>query len=207
MTGKDGGGPMETSVEQNTIANLAQAVRHHRIAREWSIDQLVRRSGVSKGAIVAVENATTNPSLGTIVRLADALGVSITDLLEDAREAEVRVISPTAHRRLWQGPHGGEAWLIETVSGPAPVELWRWLLPVGERYQGIPHPEGFRETLIVQQGTLELTLGDDSCLVPAGSTAIFAPDRPHIYAAPDETTEFLMLVHLLPPPTPSQSPS
>jgi transcriptional regulator with XRE-family HTH domain len=185
-------------VEQETIATLARAVRRYRSERGWSIDQLVGHAGVSKGAIVALENGTTNPSLGTIVRLADALGVSITDLLEDRHSGRIKVITPTDYRQLWHGEAGGEAFLIETVSSASPVELWHWRLPAGERYEGPPHPAGFRESIIVLSGTLELTVGADVRHVEAGSTAVFEADLPHAYAAAD-VTEFLMLVHLSPP--------
>lgn len=185
-------------MESDSVAILAKTVRHYRTAREWSIDQLVSRSSVSKGAIVAVENGTTNPSLGTIARLADALGVSVTDLLQEGRSGEIRVILPTDHRLLWQGPNGGEAYLIETVTSPSPVEVWRWFLPAGEWYDGAPHPDGFRETLIVEIGTLELQAGTATRIVPAGAVAIFEPNLPHRYAAHDGDVEFIMLVHLLP---------
>ena len=185
-------------MESETVAILARTVRHYRTEREWSIDHLVARSGVSKGAIVAVENGTTNPSLGTIARLADALGVSVTDLLQESRSGSIQVISPTEGRLLWQGPRGGEAYLIETVTSPSPVELWRWFLPAGEWYDGAPHPGGFRESLIVESGTLELQAGTETRVVPTGSVAIFEPNLPHRYAAHDGDVEFVMLVHLLP---------
>lgn len=188
----------EQVLESDSVAILAKTVRHYRTAREWSIDQLVLRSGVSKGAIVAVENGTTNPSLGTIARLADALGVSVTDLLHEERSGDVQVISPTDFRLLWRGPHGGEAHLIETVASPAPVELWRWFLPAGEAYDGAAHPDGFRESLIVESGSLELQVGTETRIIPAGSVAIFEPNLPHRYAAHQGDAEFIMLVHLLP---------
>ncbi len=185
-------------MEAESVAVLARTVRHFRTERGWSIDQLVTRSGVSKGAIVAVENGSTNPSLGTIARLADALGVSVTDLLQEERGGDIQVILPTDQRLLWRGSRGGEAHLIETVTSPSPVELWRWYLPDGESYDGVAHPDGFRESLIVEAGTLELTVGTDTRIIPAGAVAIFEPNLAHRYAARGGEVEFVMLVHLLP---------
>lgn len=179
--------------ERETNLVLAQAVRERRQAAHWSIDQLVARSGVSKGAIVAVESGSTNPSLSTLVRLADAFGVAVMDLLGD------RPGSPVPHAalpNLWQGPFGGKAVLILTIPGVSPVELWKWTLLPGECHESHPHPRGVVETVTVVTGTLQLTVAEAVLTVPAGTTATFQADREHAYAAADMTVTFLMTVHL-----------
>jgi transcriptional regulator with XRE-family HTH domain len=171
-------------------------VRDRRLALEWTIDQLVARSGVSKGAIVAVENGTTNPSLSTLVRLADALGVPVSDLLGDSAEASVRIVDHDTRVPLWQGPKGGHASLIATVPGVSPVELWQWTLIAGEQYVSHPHPRGVMETITVLSGEVELTVDGDVSSIRRGVTAMFAADRDHAYAARVQDASFVMTVHL-----------
>ena len=50
-------------------------VRRLRTAKGWSLDQLAARSGVSKGMLVHLEQARTNPSLGTLCKVAETLGI------------------------------------------------------------------------------------------------------------------------------------
>lgn len=183
-------------MERDTTRALARSVRQRRTGRDWTIDQLVARSGVSKGAVVAVENGSTNPSLSTLVRLADALGISVTELLGEQPIEPVRVIPHDTLTPLWQGPNGGRAILILTVPGPSPVELWEWTLAPGERYQGSPHPRGFVETLTVLAGTMELAVGGDALTVRSGETATFGANCEHAYAAGDGQLRVLMTVHL-----------
>src|ERR1700691_4842512 len=73
------------------MADVAAAVRRLRHGRGLSADQLAARAGVSKGALVALEHASANPNLATLVRLADGLGVSVSALVErpEARRAQV----------------------------------------------------------------------------------------------------------------------
>ncbi|HWK79121.1 MAG TPA: helix-turn-helix domain-containing protein, partial [Thermomicrobiales bacterium] len=130
---------LEESLDR-VASHLAQTVRTQRSQRRWSIDDLVAASGVSKGAIVAVENGTTNPNLGTIVRLADALGLTVTELLEPDRQNAITVVPHATPEPLWQGDGGSAATLILTVPGRTAVEFWRWALAPGERYEGHPHP-------------------------------------------------------------------
>src|ERR1700759_1253210 len=75
----------------DAVTAVAQHVRALRQARGWSLDELSGRSGVSKGMVVQIEAARTNPSLGTLTRVADAFGVTIARLLEPAAERVVRL--------------------------------------------------------------------------------------------------------------------
>ena len=45
---------------------VALNLRRLRTSRQWSLDTLAARSGVSKGMLVQLEGARTNPSLGTL---------------------------------------------------------------------------------------------------------------------------------------------
>lgn len=182
-------------VEDRTIA-LAQAVKARRQAQGLSLDQLCARSGVSKGALVALENGDANPTFGTLVRVADALQTPISMLLEESEPGPIRVFSHAYLPALWQGAHGGMARLLLTVPGVAPVEYWAWELPSGEAYTSQPHPPGVQEVITVLSGVLQLTINDQSHEIPAGTTVLFPADQAHRYAAADERCDFLMQVHL-----------
>ncbi len=70
-----------TDLDQLT-QSLARNLKHWRGERGFTLDALAARAGVSRGMIIQIEQARTNPSVGTTVKLADALGVSITTLLD-----------------------------------------------------------------------------------------------------------------------------
>jgi transcriptional regulator with XRE-family HTH domain len=182
--------------EQDAFRRTARAVRELRGRHGWSIDQLASRAGVSKGALVAVEHATTNPSLATLVRVADALGVPVSQLLADDPPGPVRVIDPGALIPLWRGDRGGLAVLLLTVSGNAPVEIWRWKLGAGERYTSHPHRTGATETITVLRGTLDLVVGGEHHHIATGNTVTFAADCAHEYGGAGDGCELLMTVHL-----------
>ena len=116
------------------LETVARNVRSARTAAGLSLDALAARAEVSKGALVALEGARGNPNLATLVRLADALGRSVSSLMEDAREDPVVVADAGAVAPLWTGPSGGTARLLLTNPRPAPVEVWRWRLHPGERH-------------------------------------------------------------------------
>src|SRR3954463_706345 len=160
---------------------VARNVRAARAAAGLSLDALAARADVSKGALVALEGARGNPNLTTLVRLADALGRSVSSLMEDARVEPVIVVDAGEIAPLWTGPSGGTARLVLTNPRPTPVEVWRWRLHPGERHDSHPHPAGVTETLTVVRGQMVLRLGDATQPLRAGQTTAFAADVPHAY--------------------------
>ncbi|MEV5658092.1 XRE family transcriptional regulator [Streptomyces sp. NPDC052291] len=185
------------------LRTLAHNVRAARTRAGLSLDELGRRAKVSKGALVALEKAQGNPNFATLVRLADTLGISVSALLEGQAEGRVRVASADAVMPLWAGEKGGEARLMLTTSGPAPVEVWRWKLEPGEAYPSHPHQAGVVETVSVTAGQMVLVVDGTEHPVEAGQTATFDGDVAHVYrGAGTGTCHLIMTVHI--PPGPAQ---
>jgi transcriptional regulator with XRE-family HTH domain len=183
------------------ILGVAATVRGLRQQRGLSADQLATRAGVSKGSLVALENAAANPNLATLVRIADALGVPVSALVEPQPERQVRVTDAAQVQPLWRGPGGGTARLLLTTPTAAPVELWRWQLGPGERYESHPHPRGIVETITVTGGSAVLTVDGTDYPLGAGQSATFGADVSHSYAGGPDGGELIMTVHL-PPASP-----
>ncbi|MFD5504959.1 helix-turn-helix domain-containing protein [Streptomyces sp. NPDC127061] len=192
----------ETAAALRTVAHNVRAARTR---AGLSLDELGRRAQVSKGALVALERAQGNPNLATLVRLADTLGISVSALMQGPPEGRVRVVTAETVAPLWTGPQGGEARLMLTTSGPAPVEIWRWRLEPGEEYPSHPHQAGVTETISVTSGRMTLVVDGTEHPVEAGQTATFDGDSAHTYRGSDTgTCHLIMTVHL--PPGPNSAP-
>lgn len=180
---------------------LAHNVRAARARAGLSLDELGRRAKVSKGALVALERAQGNPNFSTLVRLADTLALPVSALLEGPAEGRVRVVAADTVMPLWAGEHGGDARLMLTTSGAAPVEVWRWRLEPGEEYTSHPHQAGVVETLSVTAGRMALIVDGTEHAVEAGQTATFDADHAHTYrGSGTEPCHLIMTVHLPPNP-------
>ena len=186
-----------TAVNEAALDIVARNVRSARAAAGLSLDSLASRADVSKGALVALEGARGNPNLTTLVRIADALGRSVSSLMEDARQEPVVVVDAGGVAPLWRGPHGGTARLLLTNARPAPVEVWRWRLHPGERHDSHAHGPGVTETLTVLRGQMLLVVGDTEHPLRAGATTAFAANVPHAYeGAGRGPCDLIMTVHL-----------
>jgi DNA-binding XRE family transcriptional regulator len=166
----------------DVIETLSRSIQARRRERRLSLDQLSTRSGVSKGMLVQIERGATNPSIGTLCKVAAALGASIADLVNAAGPSRAGVVPAPGPRVLWKGPKGGAATLLVGSTGPDMLELWTWDLRPGERYDAIAHPAGTQELLHVLHGRLALTVEGITFAITAGRAASALTDRPHAYA-------------------------
>ncbi|MEV7414072.1 XRE family transcriptional regulator [Streptomyces sp. NPDC089919] len=169
-----------TDLEQLTQA-LARNLKRWRTERHFTLDALAARAGVSRGMIIQIEQARTNPSVGTTVKLADALGVSITTLLDRDRGPRVRVVGPGEGVRMWSTEAGSVTTMLVGDDRRGPFEMWSYRLEPGEGTDSDAHPPGTVEMLHVTAGELTLVVADRRHALPAGAAAVFEADVPHGY--------------------------
>lgn len=111
--------------------SLARNVKHWRTVRGFTLDVLAARAGVSRGMLIQIEQARTNPSIGTVVKIGDALGVSITTLLDYEQGPKVRIVPAERAVRLWHTEAGSYNRLLAGTEAPGPLEMWDWRLMPG----------------------------------------------------------------------------
>ncbi|HEX5365273.1 MAG TPA: XRE family transcriptional regulator [Acidimicrobiales bacterium] len=185
-----------------TAAEVAIAVaantRRLRVRRGWSLDQLATRSGVSKGMLVHLEQARTNPSLGTLCKVAETLGVSLAGLVEQPATANVRVVERAAAVRLWTSERGSAGDLLVGSDEDDHLELWRWTLAPGDGHEADGHAAGTREIVHVLSGDMVLRVDGVDHPVPAGAAATFRADRDHGYRNDGRDPVDLVMVVLQP---------
>jgi transcriptional regulator with XRE-family HTH domain len=189
---------MLTDRERDAQATIARQVKSLRQGRRWSLDELASRSGVSKGMLVQIEGARTNPSVGTLCRVAESFGVSIGRLLEAEPEPVVKIVGADEPAVLWHGSLGGVGRLLRGVNDPAFVEVWEWRLPPDEDHDSGDHTPRTRELIHVREGELEVTVDTTSYLVKTGETIDFQADRPHHYRNPGAVEAVLTMVVVMP---------
>jgi transcriptional regulator with XRE-family HTH domain len=178
---------------------IAQTTRRLRSERGWSLDQLAARSRVSKGMLVQIEQARTNPSIGTLSRLADAFGVTLAEMVEISTGAAVRTVEPADVVTLWTGAEGSSGDLLVGTDRAEHVELWRWSLAPGDHHDSEGHVVGTRELIAVLSGTLTLDVDGEEHLVVAGGAVMFDADRAHRYINAHQRAVDLVLVVIQPP--------
>ncbi len=187
------------------VAALSSAiggrVKQERRARSLTLDQLAGAAGVSRRALVNVEQGVANPSVGILLRISDALGIDLPALVEPPSTDAVQVTRSGHGALLWTGDAGGSGMVVASFGAPA-FALWDWTLEPGDRRDSEAHRRGCRELLHVHQGTVTVEVGDRSVALDAGDAAAFISDASHSYANPGATAARFTLAVYEPGATP-----
>ena len=190
---------MPTLLKETVTEAVARNVREARTGRGWTLEKLANRSGVSKGMVVQIEQGRTNPSIRTLSKVSEALGVSLPDLVDTGGGRIVRVVEGSEAARLWSTPSGSSARLLVGGHQPDFTELWEWVLAPGEEYVGQAHSPGMRELIHVLEGSLTLVVGDEEVGLAEAASATYAADQPHRYC--NDTDDWVRLVLVMVDPT------
>lgn len=68
--------------ESSLLRTLAQRIKYYRSEREWSQEELARKATLNRTYLAAIERGSRNPSLRSLLKLANAFGVSVGSLFE-----------------------------------------------------------------------------------------------------------------------------
>ena len=192
-------GTRETADPASIARTIGRRVKMSRTDLGWTLDHLAQRSGVSRRMLINVEQGSTNPSISTLLRLSDALGMGLPALVDTADGASdsVAVHRARDHVPMWSSPNGGSSVMVAGTNPPDVTELWDWRLGPGDTYQSEPHRAGTRELLFVLSGTVDLLVGETRQRLKAGDSASFDGGRPHSYCntAESRSTRFALAVH------------
>lgn len=176
-----------------TLAALRQA-------QALSLDELSRRAGVSKSMLSQIERAQANPTVAVVWRLANALGVSMGDLLGGAPAPERPAIELVAvqHTPALRNPDGScELRILGPLNLAGRFEWYALALQPGGTLESQPHEAGTQEHLTLQAGVVEVSAGPQTQRLKVGETARYAVDQPHTIRNVGKTvaSAWLVVVH------------
>jgi transcriptional regulator with XRE-family HTH domain len=167
-------------------AVVGRRVKDARTQRRWTLDELANRSGVSRRMVINIEQGTMNPSIATLLRISDALGIGLPALVETDSVPLAQVTRARKGVQLWTGEAGGSAVLTVGTHPPDVLELWDWSLGPGDVHESESHAAGTREQLVVISGKMEVRVGDTVTQLGPGDAMSFRGDVAHSYGcAPD----------------------
>ena len=176
----------DSAPKDNNAATLAavigQRVRHERQARGWTLDALAETAAVSRRMLINVEQGAANPSVGTLLKISDALGIGLPALVELPERTSLKVTRAGEGAALWTGNLGGRGVLVAGTEPPDVVELWDWTLQPDERHESEAHTAGTRELLQILEGEIVVSVGEEHVRLATGDAMSFRSDVAHAYA-------------------------
>jgi transcriptional regulator with XRE-family HTH domain len=176
---------VETSQSTLSMA-IGVRVREQRTRRGWTLDHLASTSTLSRRMLINVEQGTANPSVGTLLKLSEALGIGLPELVEPPTTSGMKVTRSGEGALLWSGEAGGRGVLVASVGPPDVVELWDWSLGAHDDHSSPGHTTGTQELLQVLEGSIEVDVNGERHQLTAGDALNFPGDLPHAYSNPHQ---------------------
>ncbi len=158
-------------------ARLAHNLQKLRETRGATQQQMAKLAGMPRATWTHLESGEGNPTLGVLYRAAQALGVSLEELIAEPRAALRHYPKGTLPRRSpW------DALVSKLLPDPIPgMEIERIELPVKGRMPGTPHTSGTREYLTCERGRILLVAAGEKWELEAGDVVVFRGDQRHSY--------------------------
>ncbi len=154
--------------------NIGTLLRSRRKERKLTLKTVAEKASISEGFLSQVENDVNSPSVETLIRICNAIGVDAGDLISQAsKQTKVEVI----RRSEWDDidlSHTG--FVTRRFFPPDFRTVIDSAILVIEPEKSIPLRKNIKnaqEILTVLKGVVELTLGPDSLTLGEGDSVHF----------------------------------
>lgn len=159
--------------DSGSIENrLALRLLELRRDRGMTLTALSTRTGISAPHLSRLEKGERQPSIGALLQLARAYGMSLSQLVEEESEAPYHLIRAQS-RVVYEGADGMYTVLSGPYTGLSVVEV----VVAEPKSHSITH-DG-QEWMQVIEGSISLTLGNENVSLDAGDAIQFDASTPH----------------------------
>jgi transcriptional regulator with XRE-family HTH domain len=170
-----------------TPPEVGHVLQNLRLSRNLTLDELARRSEVSKSVLSQIERDRTNPTVGTLWRLAKALGVEIEDLLRANKpSAGISILDDHNTPILLSSDRRCTIRILGPMELAGRIEWYEMRFEPGGALVSEAHEPGTVEHLTVLEGQLEVESGrhHDRAVLDIGQTARYRADQAHAIRNP-----------------------
>lgn len=170
---------------------IAGRVSALRATRKLSLDALATLSGVSRSNISLIERGHSSASATVLDKLAGALGVTVSSLLEtsDAQTTAPSPVSRAPGQRVWTDPASG--YLRRTLSPAAPssIQLVEVTFPPGQRviYDAAVRTQEIDQQIWMIEGVMEISVDDQHWRLETGDCLAVRADQSFVYVNPTQS--------------------
>jgi len=160
---------------------VCDRMKQLRKKRGWTLEQLASLSGVSRSMLSQIERGGANPTLTVAYRIAQAFGLTLGELVDEAGVPRSRIEVSRADDRqaLFREDEQVRIRTLSPLSAEKDVEFYELLIRPGGTLESAPHFSGTREFLTIEQGSARVWSAGQSQELSRGDSAHFPADVEH----------------------------
>ncbi len=172
-------------------AHIGAQIRLLRRRQRRTLDDLARQSRYTKSLLSKIENGKILPSVGAIVRIAEALGTSVSSLIEiDSSSSTICTRKAERRKKMIETPRGLLIYPFNTGHSGNHVQPILYVARKGQITLGVDSHEG-HEFIYVLKGTLRFSVGKVTYTLDQGDSIFFDSLEEHEGTPVTDVVEYL----------------
>lgn len=160
------------------LAAMGSKIKEFRLTRGLTLQTLATTSGLSPSMLSLIERGRASPSIGSLMLVANSLGVAMSDLLPDGPPTEGKLVTRSSEAKVIE-----TAQLVirrvlrEDRTRRLSVALNEYAPNTGNADSAITH-DGFEYGFILE-GQLTVTIEEKPHVLDTGDLISYSSRRPH----------------------------
>lgn len=172
----------DTSFPQRAMdeRTIGHNIRQVRLGKKASLTEVAKRVGITKGSLSKIETGQTSSPISTLLSIASALGVHLSDFVREETSSARCVLTRKGEGRLIvrDGSRFGYSYEGLAVDFPNRLaEPFLFTIQPDDKVGRFEH-EG-QEFIYLLSGRVEITVGEEAFEMKKGDFLYFDPTLPH----------------------------
>jgi transcriptional regulator with XRE-family HTH domain len=165
---------------------IARRLADERRRRQWTLDDMAKKTGVSKAMLSKLERCEASPTAVLLGRISGALGMTLSTLLAPEDPPRSRLVR-RAEQALWKDPQTRYVRRQVSPAGAMPMQLVEVELPARAEVAFPSASYAFIDQLIwVLAGTLEFVEGAHVHRLRQGDCLALGPPADCVFRNPGQ---------------------
>src|SRR5205823_1748033 len=147
------------------VTTISTNLKRLRTRQGHSLERLAKLASVSRAMLSQIETGKSVPTISLLLKVADALGVPIANLLV-APASRVPVLLPKSRAKIVSASNGRfTSRALFPSEGNRRAEFYEVRIAGQHREVAEPQAAGTKENILVVEGRIELSVGNEQPLV------------------------------------------
>ncbi|WP_315925992.1 XRE family transcriptional regulator [Mesorhizobium sp. SP-1A] len=176
---------------------IGHLLRDRRRQLDLTLDAVAEATLLTKGFLSDIERDKTSPSVASLVKLCDVLGMPVGDLFSSSQSAVVRA---DERPPIKFGGTGVSDHLLTPTTSLRLQAIWSEIEPNGTGGEQLYSLRSEEEFIIVLSGELALQLENETFILQQGDAMTFDPRRLHTFYNPSDSEPTTAIFVMTPKP-------
>ena len=168
---------------EHIARDIGTTLKNIRKEMHINLDTAAKLTGVSKAMLGQIERGESAPTVLTLWKISTGLKVSFSHLISNT-ETESTVVNVHEIEPISEAEDGMLLYNIFPFDPVSGFDYYKIIIQPQGRHVSIPHANVDKESIVVLEGTLEMTVNDQVFILKEGQAFSFNGNASHCYANP-----------------------